>query len=276
MPQPATLNIRQVSKAYVVDGRALAVLEDIDLTIPQGEFLSLVGASGCGKSTLLRLLAGLERDFQGELSLGEDRIIGPSLERGIVFQEPRLMPWLNVEENIELGLLNAPISVDEKRDRVAQHIALVRLGGFERALPRQLSGGMAQRVAIARALVNRPKIVLLDEPFGALDALTRAHLQDQLLEIWQRERLTAIFVTHDVEEALYLSDRVAVMAARPGRIRRVVEVTLPRPRDRAHPTFGVLRTAVLNELTGTSADLPPTSKALSLRLVERVSKSGIA
>jgi sulfonate transport system ATP-binding protein len=275
MPPPATLNIRQVSKAYIVDGRPLPVLEDIDLTIPQGEFLSLVGASGCGKSTLLRLLAGLERDFRGELSSGEDRISGPSLERGIVFQEPRLMPWLNVEENIELGLLNAPLSADEKLDRVAQHIALVRLGGFERALPRQLSGGMAQRVAIARALVNRPKIILLDEPFGALDALTRAHLQDQLLEIWQRERLTAIFVTHDVEEALYLSDRVVVMAPRPGRIRRVVEVTLPRPRDRAHTAFGVLRTAVLNELTGTSADLPPT-KALSLRLVERVSKSGIA
>jgi sulfonate transport system ATP-binding protein len=169
--------------------------------------------------------------------------------------------------------LNAPISIDEKRDRVAQHIALVRLGGFERALPRQLSGGMAQRVAIARALVNRPKIVLLDEPFGALDALTRAHLQDQLLEIWQRERLTAIFVTHDVEEALYLSDRVVVMAPRPGRIRRVVEVTLPRLRDRAQPAFGVLRTAVLNELTGTSAD---SSKGLSLRLVDRVPKSGIA
>src|ERR1700722_19840184 len=199
MPQPATFNIRKASKAFVVDGRPLSVLEDIDLTIPQGEFLSLVGASGCGKSTLLRLLAGLEREFQGELSLGEDRIVGPSLERGIVFQEPRLMPWLNVEENIELGLLNAPISADEKRDRVAQHIALVRLGGFEKALPRQLSGGMAQRVAIARALVNRPKIVLLDEPFGALDALTRAHLQYQLLVFWQRERLTAIFVTHDVE-----------------------------------------------------------------------------
>jgi ABC-type nitrate/sulfonate/bicarbonate transport system ATPase subunit len=275
MPKPANLNIRQVSKAYIVDGRPLPVLEGIDLTIPPGEFLSLVGASGCGKSTLLKLLAGLERDFEGELSLGEDRIIGPSLERGIVFQEPRLMPWLNVEDNIELGLLNAPISADEKRDRVAQHIALVRLGGFEKALPRQLSGGMAQRVAIARALVNRPNIILLDEPFGALDALTRAHLQDQLLEIWQRERLTAIFVTHDVEEALYLSDRVVVMAPRPGRVRRIVEVALPRPRDRAHPAFGALRTAVLSELTGTLGD-PPPSTPLGLRLVERVSKSGSA
>jgi ABC-type nitrate/sulfonate/bicarbonate transport system ATPase subunit len=275
MPHLSTLKIRSLSKAYRVDGRPLPVLEDIDLTIPQGEFLSLVGASGCGKSTLLRLLAGLERDFEGELSVCEDRILGPSLERGIVFQEPRLMPWLNVEENIELGLLNAPISAEEKRDRVAHHIALVQLGGFEKALPRQLSGGMAQRVAIARALVNRPKIILLDEPFGALDALTRAHLQEQLLEIWQRERLTAIFVTHDVEEALYLSDRVVVMAPRPGRIRRIFEVSLPRPRDRAHPAFGVLRTAILSELTGTPADVPP-SKALSLRLVERVPKSGIA
>jgi sulfonate transport system ATP-binding protein len=267
MPKLSTLNIRQVSKAYSVDGRRLPVLEGIDLTIPQGEFLSLVGASGCGKSTLLRLLAGLERDFEGELSLGEDRIVGPSLERGIVFQEPRLMPWLNVQENIELGLLNAPISAEEKRDRVVKHIEMVRLGGFEKALPRQLSGGMAQRVAIARALVNRPTIILLDEPFGALDALTRAHLQDQLLEIWQRERLTAIFVTHDVEEALYLSDRVVVMAPRPGRIRRVVDVDLPRPRDRTQPAFGSLRTAVLNELTGTPSDLAPSSKGPGLRLV---------
>jgi len=247
-----SLDIRGIAKDYAVDGNVLHVLTGINLSIEEGEFVSLVGASGCGKSTLLRLLVGLEKDFRGDIRLDGKCIAGPGLERGIVFQEARLLPWLNVEQNIATALLNAPIGEAEKRERIAHHIALVRLNGFEKALPRQLSGGMAQRVAIARALVNRPRVLLLDEPFGALDALTRSHLQDQLLEIWATEKITAIFVTHDVEEAVYLSDRVVVMAPRPGRIRRVIDIDLPRPRDRGDPDYARLRAHVLNELTSAS------------------------
>lgn len=245
----ASLVISHVSKSYAVDGAPLEVLRDIDLDIRSGEFVSLVGASGCGKSTLLRLISGLEDDYSGEIRLGGQRLSGPGLERGVVFQDPRLLPWLTVEKNIELSLLNAGISPEEKRERVATHIALVRLNGFEKALPRQLSGGMAQRVAIARALVNRPRVLLLDEPFGALDALTRSHLQEQLLNIWEQEKITAVFVTHDVEEAVFLSDRVVVLEPRPGRIRSVVDIDLPRPRERTAARSGELRAHILAQLT---------------------------
>lgn len=249
----AALVIDHVDKTYQVDGAPLRILSDITLEIPRGAFVSIVGASGCGKSTLLRLLIGLESDYAGTITLDGRRLAGPSLDRGIVFQEPRLLPWLTVEENIAFGLLNNPLPPASKRELVREHIALVRLEGFEKALPRQLSGGMAQRVAIARALVNRPRVLLLDEPFGALDALTRAHLQDQLIDIWGREEITAIFVTHDVEEAVYLGDRVVVMEPRPGRIQTVVQIDLPRPRRRADPRFGALRERVLGELTGGQA-----------------------
>jgi len=256
MARTTSIDIDHVTKTFSVDGAPLTVLDDISLGIAEGEFVSLVGASGCGKSTLLRLLVGLETQYQGSIEAGGAPVHGPSLDRGIVFQEPRLLPWLTVEKNIELGLLNTAISREEKRERVARHIALVRLEGFEKALPRQLSGGMAQRVAIARALVNRPRILLLDEPFGALDAITRAHLQEQLLEIWQAERITTVFVTHDVEEAVFLSDRVVVMRPRPGRIRSVVDVPLPRPRDRGSYDFAHLRALVLDELTDAAAPEP--------------------
>lgn len=254
MAHAGTLALRDVRKTYPVDGKPLAVLSDITLSIAPGEFVSIVGASGCGKSTLLRLVIGLDDDYQGEILLDGRRIAGTSLDRGIVFQEHRLFPWLTVEQNVALGLLNAKLPEAEKRAAVRRHIELVGLQGFETVHPHQLSGGMSQRVAIARALVNRPEILLLDEPFGALDAMTRAHLQQELRRIWQAEGITMILVTHDVEEAVYLGDKVVVMEPRPGRIRRVVPVGLSHPRDRAGADFARAKDAVLREFAGTEGD----------------------
>jgi ABC-type nitrate/sulfonate/bicarbonate transport system ATPase subunit len=243
MAHAGTLDIQSLSKHY----GALPVLDKLSLTIQPGEFVSIVGASGCGKSTLLRLLIGLEADYQGDIRLDGQRITGTSLNRGIVFQEHRLFPWLTVAQNVGLGLINASVSDAEKQRTVREHIHLVGLQGFEGSYPHQLSGGMSQRVAIARALVNRPEVLLLDEPFGALDTVTRTHLQQELQRIWQAEGITAVLVTHDVEEALYLGDRVVVMQPRPGRIRRVLDVDLPRPRDRQSAAFGALKDEVLGE-----------------------------
>jgi sulfonate transport system ATP-binding protein len=259
MSQAGTLDIQHLSKSYPVKDGDLAVLEDVTLTITPGEFVSIVGSSGCGKSTLLRLIVGLEEDYQGQVLLDGERIVGTSLRRGIVFQEHRLFPWLTVENNIQLGLLNADLTPGQKRLAVREHIALVGLEGFEKSYPHQLSGGMAQRVAIARALVSKPEILLLDEPFGALDALTRAYLQQELHRIWQAEGITMILVTHDVEEAIYLGDKVVVMEPRPGRIRRIVPVGLAHPRERAAVGFAEVKQQVLREFSGDSASLaePP-------------------
>src|ERR1700712_163839 len=250
MAHAGTLHINHLSKQYQVKGQVLPVLDKITLTVNPGEFVSIVGSSGCGKSTLLRLIVGLEENYQGEVLLDGQRVVGTSLDRGIVFQEHRLFPWLNVEQNIALGLLNANLGEAEKARSVCEHIALVGLGGFETAYPHQLSGGMSQRVAIARALVSRPEVLLLDDPFGALDALTRAHLQQELHRIWQAEGITMILVTHDVEEAVYLGDKVVVMEPRPGRIRRIVPVDLPHPRQRAAAPFALVKDAVLREFSG--------------------------
>jgi ABC-type nitrate/sulfonate/bicarbonate transport system ATPase subunit len=243
------LRLRHVEKSYQVDGKSLEVLKGIDLTVDPGEFVSLVGASGCGKSTILRLIVGLDIEHGGEILLDGRRITGPSPNRGIVFQEHRLLPWLNIEQNVGLSLAATNRSPSECARLVRDHIDLVGLTGFERAFPHQLSGGMAQRAAIARGLVNQPKILLLDEPFGALDALTRAHLQNELLQIWSRERITMVMVTHDVEEAVFLSDKIVILAPRPGRIRRVIHIDLPHPRDRGDPRFIALRKQALDELT---------------------------
>ncbi len=240
-----TLHVRHVSKRYAAGGIEREVLRDIDFDVAPGEFVSIVGPSGCGKSTLLRLIVGLDGDYDGEIALGDRRIAGPGLERGIVFQDHRLLPWLTLEQNVGLALENVPWSEARKRAAVAEHIELVGLGGYERAFPHQLSGGMAQRAAIARGLVARPEVLLLDEPLGALDALTRVRLQDELLRIWEAERISMILVTHDIEEAIYLSHRVFVLQAHPGRVDRVVPVTLPAPRDRASYAFTDLRREVL-------------------------------
>jgi sulfonate transport system ATP-binding protein len=248
-PQPEGIDILHVSKRYGTGNDTLVVLDDVTLRVRPGEFVSVLGASGCGKSTLLRLIAGLDASYSGAIMAGGERVRDTSLERGIVFQDHRLFPWLTASQNILAALRNAPLSAREKQEAVAEHIALVGLEGFEHAYPHQLSGGMAQRVAIARGLVNRPRVLLLDEPFGALDALTRGRLQNELQRIWERERITMILVTHDVDEAIYLGERVVTMAPRPGRIRRIVDVALPRPRERSDPRFVALRDAILADFT---------------------------
>jgi len=240
MATPGIIEIVDVKKQYEVDSETLQVLGGLSLTIAPGEFLSIVGVSGCGKSTLLRLIIGLDQDYEGEIRVGGVAVRGTSLDRGIVFQEHRLFPWLTVRQNVGLGLTNSSWSEEEKQRAVQEHIELVGLAGFETAYPHQLSGGMAQRAAIARGLVNRPSILLLDEPFGALDALTRSNLQQELQRIWQTEKISMILVTHDVEEAVYLGDRVAVLQARPGRVERLVSVDVPHPRDRDDPRLKAL------------------------------------
>ncbi len=255
MAKPGTLSIANVSKSYRVSGKEFQVLDDVSLEVTPGEFVSVVGTSGCGKSTLLRLVMGLDGDYQGDIRLDGERIAGPGLDRGIVFQEHRLFPWLNVEQNIGLALQNSPLSAVLKRDAIREHIALVGLEGFEKALPNQLSGGMSQRVAIARALVNRPEVLLLDEPFGALDALNRTRLQQELQRIWQVEGITMILVTHDVEEAVFLGDRVVVMKPRPGRIKRLVPVASPHPRKRDDVELLRIREGVLADFADVEAEV---------------------
>lgn len=239
------LVIENLSKSFTVNNEAVNVLQNINLEIKEGEFISIVGHSGCGKSTLLKIIAGLVDFNAGVVTLGGKEIKEPGTDRGMVFQEHRLLPWLTIKDNVAFGLYN--ISKSEKKKVVAEHIDLVGLEGFEKAYPHQLSGGMAQRAAIARSLVNRPKVLLLDEPFGALDALTRIQMQKEILRIWEKERTTMILVTHDIDEAIFLGDRVVVMSSRPGTIKNVVPVELPRPRDRNSNDFGYIRKKIFTE-----------------------------
>jgi NitT/TauT family transport system ATP-binding protein/sulfonate transport system ATP-binding protein len=242
------LKIDGVDRTYTSsDGPSVVALDDIDLDVEGGEFVTLIGPSGCGKTTLLRLIAGLDAPNRGEITLGGETIRQPDPSRGYVFQQGGLFPWLTVEQNIASGLVCRGVYRNEK-SRVAQYIRLVGLEGFEKSWPHQISGGMAQRVAIARALINKPDALLLDEPMGALDSFTRADLQDKLLELWQNERTTMVLVTHDVDEAIYLSDRIAVMTPRPGRISEVISVRLSRPRDRGSVDFLELRRQILEKL----------------------------
>ncbi len=241
----SNLTIEKLSKRYLTPASEVVALKDIDLTIGEGEFVAIVGASGCGKSTLLRIIAGLENGFAGSVRLGNASVSGPGLDRGMVFQEHRLIPWLSVEKNVAFGLNGR--DVDEKERIVRKHLELVGLAGFARAYPHQLSGGMAQRVAIARALVNQPKFLLLDEPFGALDALTKIQMQQEILRIWEVERTTMVLVTHDIDEAIYLGDRVVVMSSRPGTVKKIVPIHLPRPRDRSSYDFVQIRKEIYGE-----------------------------
>jgi len=242
------LQIEDVSKAFVVSGRRVQALSRIDLDVERGEFVSIVGASGCGKSTLLRLILGLDTDYEGAIRLEGARIERPGLDRSIVFQEHRLLPWLTVEANVGAALRQIKCHGAEKRARVSEQLHLVGLEAFAKAYPAQLSGGMAQRVAIARALVTNPKFLLLDEPLGALDALTRLRLQDELLRIVRNRGATAILVTHDVDEAVYLGDRIVIMNPHPGRIATVLPVASGMSRDRSDPAFIRLRDDVLARL----------------------------
>ncbi|HWR39159.1 MAG TPA: ABC transporter ATP-binding protein [Patescibacteria group bacterium] len=239
------LVIKNLAKFYVNENGNMPVLEDISLCVKAQEFVVVVGASGCGKSTLLRIICGLDTDYRGAVALRGKKISGPGLDRGIVFQEHRLLPWLRVEGNLEYALQSGAAAQNKRL--IAEKLALVGLSGFEKAYPAQLSGGMAQRVAIARALVNQPDILLLDEPFGALDALTRLKMQQEILRIWEKEKTTMIMVTHDIEEAVYLGSRVIVMSDRPGTIKKEFAVDLPHPRNRSAVEFLQLRKAICHE-----------------------------
>ena len=256
--ESATLRVRAVSKSFPTVDDPLTqrqALKDISLSIAPGELVSLVGPSGCGKSTLLRLIAGLDTPDAGELLVGADPISKPSAERGLVFQDPNLFPWLTVRKNIEAGLVARGL-LREKRGEVGEFMGLVGLEAFADAYPHHLSGGMAQRAALARALINHPKILLLDEPLGALDAFTRMRMQDEVLRLWENRRTTMLLVTHDIDEAIYMSDRILIMTQRPGRIDREIEISLSRPRDRTGDSFLRLRSEILAHLhlAGKSSD----------------------
>ena len=248
--EAAALRVRDVSKSFAAPDNALVrheALRGVSLSLAAGELVSLVGPSGCGKSTLLRLIAGLDSPDSGELVIGSEPITGPSAERGLVFQDPNLFPWLTVRRNIQVGLVARGV-LREKRHEVEELMRLVGLETFANAYPHHLSGGMAQRVALARALINHPKVLLLDEPLGALDAFTRMRMQDEVLRIWQARRTTMLLVTHDVDEAIYMSDRIVIMSQRPGRIEQTMPIALERPRDRSSPDFLQLRGDILELL----------------------------
>lgn len=230
-----TLSIQNVNKSFTVDGQKVDVLKDINLEVQEGEFIAIVGHSGCGKSTLLKIIAGLEKNDTGLVTVDGKEVNGPGMDRGMIFQEHRLFPWMSIEKNVQLGLKG--LSKEEKAKLSDQYLELVKLSEFKKAYPSQLSGGMSQRAAIARSLVSQPEVLLLDEPFGALDALTKIELQEELLKIRERFHNTMIMVTHDIEEAVFLADRIVVMSARPGRIKDVIKVELGTYRDRGGSDF---------------------------------------
>ena len=247
------LLIEGVSRVFpgVRSGAPVAALQPTDLGIPENDFVTLLGPSGCGKSTLLRIVAGLDRPTTGRVLLDGTVVAGPGPERGMVFQSYTLFPWLTVAENIAYGLTERGVPEARRRETVARFVDWMGLRGFESHWPKQLSGGMQQRVAIARALANDPAVLLLDEPFGALDNQTRALMQEMLLGIWERDRKTVLFVTHDIEEAIFLASRVLVMTARPGRIKATVPVDLPHPRDyrmKTSPAFTALKARLTEEI----------------------------
>jgi ABC-type nitrate/sulfonate/bicarbonate transport system ATPase subunit len=242
------ISIRHVSRTYLdTTGRQTVALHGINLDIRKGEFISFVGPSGCGKTTLLRLIAGLDSPQSGSLLLEGAPIDAPSHQRGYVFQQAALFPWKTVEENIALGL-KARRVYRQKQHLIDDYIRIIGLQGFERAFPHEISGGMAQRVAIARALINEPKVLLMDEPLGALDAFTRLELQDTIRSVWLKTGTTIALVTHDVDEAIYLSNRIVIFTPRPGRISLIFDVDLPSPPDRDHPDFIALRRRILQAL----------------------------
>ena len=243
-----TIQIIDIKKVFRAPSSSEVIaLQEINTTIRPGEFISIIGPSGCGKTTLLRLIVGLESPTGGEILLDGQKITGTSFERGLVFQDPTLYPWLNVYGNIASGLVARKIFKERKKD-VDDYIQLVGLSGFEKSFPHQLSGGMAQRVSLARTLVNHPKVLLLDEPLGALDAFTRMLMQDEILRIWQERRTTMVLITHDVDEAIYMSDRIIIMTPRPGRIQEILPVNMGRPRARNHSDFFRLRSRILEIL----------------------------
>jgi NitT/TauT family transport system ATP-binding protein len=252
----ATVRARSVKKEFQIRNRQgkrerLTVLDGFDLDIKEGEFISLLGPSGCGKSTFLNILAGLDRFDAGEILVDEKPLEERSFERGFVFQSYALLPWRTVVRNLEVGLEIRGVEKTERRKRARKYLELVGLAAFENQYPHQLSGGMKQRVAIARVLAYEPNLLLMDEPFAALDAQTRENLQIELLQIWEADKKTILFVTHSIDEAILLSDRVAFMSAQPGRIKKIIDIDLPRPRTeeiRNSAAFADIRRVLWNML----------------------------
>ncbi|MBQ8296947.1 MAG: ABC transporter ATP-binding protein [Ruminococcus sp.] len=246
-----SLSFKNVRKTFSLKTGDIEVLRDINLEINDGDFISIVGPSGCGKSTLLKLISGLDTVTGGEVIInGKGVYETAATEVGVIFQESRLFPWKTVEKNIEFGLADKSLSKKQKKDLIAQHINLIGLNGFEKALPKQLSGGMKQRVSIARTLINKPGILLLDEPFGALDAFTKINLQNEVLKIWEKQKSTMIIVTHDIDEAIFLGTKVVVMSPKPGIIQKVFDIDLPRPRVRTSDDFAYYRKKIYKEFFG--------------------------
>lgn len=243
----AEIAIRNVVKTFVdrARDRTVAAIDTVSLNVADHDFVCLLGPSGCGKSTLLNMIAGFERPTSGRIEVAGTLVEKPGADRGVVFQQPTLMPWLNVVDNVAFHLKLKGVGKVERRDRAQEIIDLVGLGGFERHFPSELSGGMNQRVGIARALLMNPRVILMDEPFAALDAQTKIEMQEELVAIWQRIRCTVVFVTHSVDEALVLGNRIAVMTRRPGRLREVFDFDLPRPRDVTSPEFNDAKRRVL-------------------------------
>lgn len=243
------LNIKDLGKTFPKgDQEEMVAISGFDMEVRNGEFICLLGPSGCGKTTVLRIIAGLLPATSGSITLNGEEISGPGSDRGMVFQEFGLFPWRTVKRNIEFGLDIQKKGEQEKEEISKRYIELVGLTGFENSHPNQLSGGMKQRVGIARALASNPAILLMDEPFGALDAQTRNQMQKELLRIWQETKKTIIFVTHSVDEAVFLADRVVVLTSRPGKVKTIHKIGLPRPRDRASQEFINLRKSILDEL----------------------------
>lgn len=244
--------IENLSKSFPKeDGGVIWALKDINLEIQDKEFVCLVGPSGCGKTTLLRIIAGLETPTTGRVIVDGNEVTGPDPRRGMVFQEYSLFPWRKVIDNIAFGLEMRGVEKEERRKKAERYLEMVGLSQFRDAYPYELSGGMRQRVAIARALANDPDVLLMDEPFGALDAQTRNRMQGELLSIWEKTKKTIIFITHSVDEAVYLSDRIVVLTPRPGSIREIVEIPWPRPRDRTSSEFAEVRRKVLRMIEDT-------------------------
>jgi len=254
------LSIRDLRKTFPKDEEELVAIENFNLEVREGEFVCVLGPSGCGKTTLLRIIAGLEMPTGGKMLLKNKEIKGPGSDRGMVFQEFALFPWRTVRKNVEFGLELKKLPKEKRQEISHKYIELVGLKGFENSHPYELSGGMKQRVGIARALANDPAILLMDEPFGALDAQTRNQMQKELLRIWSETRKTVVFVTHSVDEALFLSDRIIVMTPRPGTVADEIRVPLTRPRDRASVEFASLRKRILDELERMVTDIKPTSR----------------
>lgn len=244
----ADIVVDHVSKVFGANSQKLMAVNDITFDIQDAQIMCIVGPSGCGKSTLLRMIAGLEPATDGKILVGGKPVTGPSPSIGFVFQEYTLFPWRTVQKNVEFGLELKKMPPEKRKAIADRYIDMVGLAKFKDAYPYQLSGGMKQRTAIARTLAVGPKILLMDEPFGALDAQTRNILQGQLLDIWQKEKVSIIFVTHSVDEAVFIADRVAIMTARPGRIKEIVDVGIPRPRVRTDAKVNAVRDAILKSL----------------------------